>query len=450
MLAIISIKYSLMSKGCLVCCFALEFDFVPDEQIPGQGKKCVTYSKLVGFMDKDLNKMYHVFAVADSGIEDDHLDVSEFLQYAKVDSNFFQLGKLIFGLFAGNDMKLDFYEFLKSMFFFLSQSRTELAMFAFQLFDPDDSDSLTGEELRTLANCVNPGANMKFGGRRYKRLTLNETIDRGLSLFDLDGDEEISSSEFLLLIFNNKNLKIMNPFFNLQKRLRETTLGTNRWKYLETYRNRVLYEINVHTKEAHPNKEAMKKCLFFSRRFGLKKIFQLNGVPESSYLETYDIRHNNDEKNGRSKDETNSNVKGTEKNIKNMNQKKERRPSKTVRKGSVVPSDDHEHYQEIVKIQSRMRGVIGRQNSEKLRLEKGMEESVKKSSIGEKKPRRSSISGNKHSGSAVSAVAVVPIQQHGGELDDKVVRIQKRVRGVIGRQNSEKQKIERSKQQHTK
>merc|ERR1711918_56669 len=102
---------------------------------------------------------------------------------------------------------------------------------------------------------------------------------------------------------------------------------------------------------------------------------------ESSYLETYDIKHNNDEKNGRCKDETNSNVKGTEKNIKNMNQKKERRPSKTVRKGSVVPPDDHEHYQEIVKIQSRVRGAIGRQNSEKLRLEKGMEESVKKSSI---------------------------------------------------------------------
>merc|ERR1711998_408020 len=236
----------------------------------------------------------------------------------------------------------------------------------------------------------------------------------------------------------------MEPFFNLQKRLRETTLGTNRWKYLETYRNRVLYEVNVHTKEAHPNKEAMKKCLFFSRRFGLRKMFQLNGVPESSYFETYDIKHNYGEKNGRSKDETNSNVvKGTEKNIMNMNQKKVRRPSKTVRKGSVVPPDDHEHYQEIVKIQSRVRGAIGRQNSEKLRLEKGMEESVKKSSIGEKKLRRSSIVGNKHSG---SAVAVVPIQQHGGELDDKVVKIQKRIRGVIGRQNSERQKKEKRKQ----
>ena len=80
-------------------------------------------------------------------------------------------------------MKLDFYEFLKSMFFFLSQSRTELAMFAFQLFDPDDSDSLTGEELRTLANCVNPGFNFGFGKHRYKRLTLNETIDRGYNFY---------------------------------------------------------------------------------------------------------------------------------------------------------------------------------------------------------------------------------------------------------------------------
>ena len=49
-----------------------------------------------------------------------------------------------------------------------------------------------------------------------------------LSLFDLDGDDEISSSEFVLLIYNNKNLKIVEPMFYLQKRLRESTLGTSR------------------------------------------------------------------------------------------------------------------------------------------------------------------------------------------------------------------------------
>ena len=76
-------------------------------------------------------------------------------------------------------MKLDFFEFLKSMFFFLSQSRTELAMFAFQLFDPDDSDSLTGEELRTLAKCINPGYNFDFGGNAYRRKTMNERVDKG-------------------------------------------------------------------------------------------------------------------------------------------------------------------------------------------------------------------------------------------------------------------------------
>ena len=111
------------------------------------------------------------------------MDVSEFLQYAKVDSRYFRLGKLIFGLFAGNDLKLDFYEFMKSMFFFLSQSRAELAMFAFQLFDPDDSDSLTGEELRTLAKCINPGANFGFGKHEYRRKTMNERVDMGYDYY---------------------------------------------------------------------------------------------------------------------------------------------------------------------------------------------------------------------------------------------------------------------------
>ena len=50
-----------------------------------------------------------------------------------------------------------------------------------------------------------------------------------LSLFDLDGDDEISSSEFLALVYNNKNLKIIEPFFHLQRRLRESTLGNGRY-----------------------------------------------------------------------------------------------------------------------------------------------------------------------------------------------------------------------------
>ena len=139
----------------------------------------MAYSKVVGFTNDDMNKMYHVFAVADNGIEDDHLDVDEFLRYAKVDSKFFRLGHLIFALFAGNDLRLDFYEFIKSMFFFLSQSKTELAMFAFQLFDPNDSDSLTGEELRVLAKCINPGYTHHDFGRRYSRKSMHERVDLG-------------------------------------------------------------------------------------------------------------------------------------------------------------------------------------------------------------------------------------------------------------------------------
>ena len=107
------------------------------------------------------------------------MDVTEFFKHAEVDSRHFQLAKLIFALFAGNDLRLDFYEFIRSMFFFLSQSKTELAMFLFQLFDPDDSDSLTGDELRVLAKCINPGVTQSRFGRRYKRRNTNERKDLG-------------------------------------------------------------------------------------------------------------------------------------------------------------------------------------------------------------------------------------------------------------------------------
>ena len=173
---------------------------------------------------------------------------------------------------------------------------------------------------------------------------------------------------------------------------------------METYRTRVLYQVHVQTGEAHPNKEAMEKCLHFSRRFGLGKIFQLNGIPQSDYMVTYGTRHTKDGKKGRSIDETISNVK--ESGI-TMNQGKERRHSKTVRKQSVMPTDDHAHHEDIVKIQSRVRGLIGRKNSEKLRLAQQMEkESAKTSSAGGKKPNPSSVMGNKLSGRVGAVVTI--------------------------------------------
>ena len=114
--------------------------------------------------------------------------------------------------------------------------------------------------------------------------------------------------------------------------------------------------------------------------------------------------------------------------------------------------------QKIVKIQSRMRGVIGRQNSDKLRLEKELAQeevvdeyrnkrnSSKKEGMSPK-PRRSSIhyGSSKRASISISVIATATTSTDEGSLDDKAVKIQKRIRGVIGRQNSEKMKIERSK-----
>ena len=185
----------------------------------------------------------------------------------------------------------------------------------------------------------------------------------------------------------------------------------------------------------------MEKCLFFSRRFGLRKLFELHGIPESSYISMYEAHHNN---KARKKSNTNEDSVARGKD----EQLSKRRPS-SCRKGNTSDLGTHGHLDKIVKIQSRVRGIIGRQNSEKLRLEleKGKEEVKRRNDFvsckkpAESKPRRSSIHANrKRMSISVTASSTNPVL----DLDETAVKIQKRIRGVIGRQNSEKMKIEKS------
>ena len=184
----------------------------------------------------------------------------------------------------------------------------------------------------------------------------------------------------------------------------------------------------------------MEKCLFFSRRFGLRKLFELHGVPESSYLSIYEAHHNNKARK-KSNTSEDSVAPGKDK------QSSKRRPS-SYRRGNTSDVGTHGHLDKIVKIQSRVRGIIGRQNSEKLRLEKDKEEMKRQKDFvsyqkgAETKPRRSSIHFNRNRVSiSVTASSTNPAL----DLDETAVKIQKRIRGVIGRQNSEKMKVEKSK-----
>ena len=199
----------------------------------------------------------------------------------------------------------------------------------------------------------------------------------------------------------------------------------------------------------------MEKCLFFSQRFGLSKMFELHGMPESSYLSIYEAHHNKGTTQSQKKSNPRENnaIQGNDEQKRNQ-----RRPCTYNKVGMSKLDNNQEHVDKIVKIQSRMRGVIGRQNSDKLRLEKELAQeevvdeyrnkrnSSKKEGMSPK-PRRSSIhyGSSRRASISISVIATATTSTDEGSLDDKAVKIQKRIRGVIGRQNSEKMKIERSK-----
>ena len=204
------------------------------------------------------------------------------------------------------------------------------------------------------------------------------------------------------------------------------------------------------TGEEHPSKLVMERCLQFSRRFALTKIFELNGMSESSYLSNYNAHHKDMSK---SKQSHKSKI-GYDDTKGQQNERAKQRRSSTHVKGGVSASDPHAHTDKIVKIQSRVRGVIGRQNSDKLRLERDMkkegERTPGKGQVAESKPRRSSIlsissRSSARVGATTSSIVTSPDESGAGvddNNDDAAVKIQKRIRGVIGRQNSDKMKME--------
>ena len=225
----------------------------------GPGNEVMQTAQVFGYTQHDLNLLYGYFSECNVN-KDGHLSITEFLVMSDLDGSkgMKLLGEIIFRLFDGlNDSKLTFHELILCLYFFCTQERDLLELFAFQLFDADDSGVMTSEEISFMVTLIWGLHTTSTYTKGHKRSTTthDKHVEDALKLLDADHSGDVTLEEFLL--YSKKAPIILFPVFELQMKLRDKTLGAQRWEYFAEYRERRTRQKNVHTGKDHPDKAMM-------------------------------------------------------------------------------------------------------------------------------------------------------------------------------------------------
>ena len=229
----------------------------------GQGNEVMETAKIFGYTQHDLNLLYGYFS--DCNVNNDgHLSITEFLVMSDLDGSkgMKLLGEVIFRLFDGlNDSKLTFHELILCLYFFCTQERDLLELFAFQLFDADDSGVMTSQEVSFMVSMIWGMHTTVTYSKGHKRTetTHDKHVEDALKLLDADHSGDVTLEEFLVYV--KKAPIVLFPIFELQMKLRDKTLGRSRWEYFAEYRERRTRHKNVQTGKDHPDKAVMVALL---------------------------------------------------------------------------------------------------------------------------------------------------------------------------------------------
>ena len=216
----------------------LEKGFEPNKAIIGQGDEVLETARVFGLDRHDLDVLFRYFNkcnISHTG----HLRIEEFLVNSGIDRSegMALFGEIIFRLFDGlNDRRLTFHELVLALYFFLTQERDLLELFAFQLFDADDSGVMTSEEISFMVSLIWGHRSTTTYSKNYhkKTVTHDKHVRDALKLLDADMSGDVSLEEFLL--YCKRAPIILFPVFEVQATLRDLTLGRSRWEFLSEYR----------------------------------------------------------------------------------------------------------------------------------------------------------------------------------------------------------------------
>ncbi|KAJ1449925.1 hypothetical protein M885DRAFT_469927 [Pelagophyceae sp. CCMP2097] len=172
-----------------------------------------------GLNSSAVRRLYRLFRRADKD-RSGSLTVLEFLMHIDVDRTVFAI-KAFTAMDVDNDGTVDFCEFVRAAWNFLSLSKDGLRYFAFSLYDIDGSGNI---DLREVATMVR-----ELYGKFWKESRLaNECIGQ------LQRDGGIDTQEFV--DFAKTHPALLFPAFTLQRQLRKKMGGANMWSSVTSAR----------------------------------------------------------------------------------------------------------------------------------------------------------------------------------------------------------------------
>ena len=106
-----------------------------------------------------------------------------------------------------------------SIYKYVVRGRQDLASFAFDMYDTDNSGSLTEDEIINMI------------GELYGTKNLEQAVHKVIKQMDKDKNHKISRKEFVASV--HRFPQILHPAFDIQTKMRKKIIGESFWAQKE-------------------------------------------------------------------------------------------------------------------------------------------------------------------------------------------------------------------------
>lgn len=195
------------------CCCSRSVKFVINDKYPGQDVEAYKCFQTIFLSDSEIDKMYESFRKFDvngSG----QVSYVEFLTILDMEDT--PIAREVFNeMDDSKDWNMTFREFVLSMWMFCTRSKHSISMFAFDIFDEDDSGSLNTDEITDMVS------------RIYGKKGLSHDIRLIIKKMDKNKDGKIDKKEFVDSV--DKFPGLLFPAFHLQTTFRQHCVSEKFW-----------------------------------------------------------------------------------------------------------------------------------------------------------------------------------------------------------------------------
>eukprot|EP01041_Mallomonas_annulata_P010410 gene10410-21713_t len=191
-------------------------EFRVNSKYPGQDTESFLDFQKIGLEKRDINGLFKQFCKFDI-VGDGTIELAEFtvrLNLSKTN----KVARIVFHQMDrdGNGV-LNFREFVLCVWIYLMRTKESLANFTFDIFDTDDSGSLTRDEILEMISYV------------YGTHDLSKSVLKIIHDIDTSKDGRISKYEFVNAA--KKYPALLFPAFEMQDVLRSRIMGDSFWEY---------------------------------------------------------------------------------------------------------------------------------------------------------------------------------------------------------------------------